>query len=435
MAGPLWEHTAELPIFPPLRGEQQVDVLIIGGGMAGVLTAYFLHQAGVKYALVEKGRIGSGITCRTTAKITAQHGLIYHKLLKTGGIELAQAYLRANQTALESYAELCNEIDCDFVRRDHVVYEMADERKIEDELEALQRIGFAADCPSELPLPFSVAGAVGFPGQAQFHPLKFLAAIAEGLHIYEQTFVRELVGTTAVTDDGRIHADQVIVTTHFPLLNKHGGYFLKLYQHRSYVLALEGAPPLPGMYVDDDKRGLSFRQQGRHLLLGGGGHRTGKPGDGWQGLRALARQHYPAAVERYYWAAQDCMSLDSIPYIGQYAKTTPRLFVAGGFNKWGMTGSMVAAQLLRDLVTGADNAFTPVFNPSRSIWKPQLAVNGLESAMNLLTPTAPRCPHLGCALKWNKAEHSWDCSCHGSRFSEDGKLLDNPANGDLPKKK
>ena len=122
------------------------------------------------------------------------------------------------------------------------------------------------------------------------------------------------------------------------------------------------------------------------------------------------------------------MSLDEIPYIGNYSKNTPDLYVATGFNKWGMTSAMVSAMILSDMIPGKKNDYAEVFNPSRSILKPQLFINGFESAINLLTPTTRRCPHLGCALKWNKAEHSWDCPCHGSRFSEDGKVLDNPAN-------
>ena len=243
--------------------------------------------------------------------------------------------------------------------------------------------------------------------------------------------MRELIGTTAVTNHGRIRAEKILVTTHFPFLNKHGSYFLKLYQHRSYVIALQGAPDVDGMYVDASRTGLSFRNCQNLLLLGGGGHRTGKKGGGWRELRDFARRHYPQAEEQYRWAAQDCMSLDGVPYIGPYSASTPDLYVAAGFNKWGMTSSMVSAMLLSDLVQGKNSPYGEVFSPSRSILRPQLAVNGFEAVSSLLTPTARRCPHLGCALKWNPVEHTWDCPCHGSRFTEDGKRLDGPATGDL----
>ena len=232
------------------------------------------------------------------------------------------------------------------------------------------------------------------------------------------------------TNRGKITAKTFIVATHFPFLNKHGSYFIKLYQHRSYVIALENAPVLDGMYVDESDTGLSFRTYDGKLLLGGGGHRTGKKGGGWNELRDFARRHFPDAREVAHWATQDCMTLDDIPYIGRYSKHTPDLYVATGFNKWGMTSSMVAANLLCDLVQGKKNPYTDVFSPSRSILHPQLIANTAESLLGLLTPTVPRCPHLGCALTYNKQEHSWDCPCHGSRFSEKGKLLDNPATGD-----
>lgn len=427
----IW-HDTELPEFPQLQGELHTDVLIIGGGMAGLLTAYFLQKSGVKYVLVEKERIGFGVTGNTTAKITTQHGLIYHKLLKDGGEEVARKYLKANRLAAGTYARMCKEIRCDYETRDNYVYSVDHPGKLEQEIEALRRLGCGAELCERLPLPIETVGAVKMPGQAQFHPLRFLAGIVGNLKIYEHTFVREMIENTAVTDQGKIYAEQVVVATHFPFLNKHGSYFLKLYQHRSYELALEGAQELPGMYVDENHRGMSFRNYGDLLLLGGGGHRTGKKGGNWQELRDFARAYYPKAKEQAFWAAQDCMSLDGIPYIGPYSKNTEKLYVVTGFNKWGMTGAMVGALLLRDMLTGIPNDWGDIFDPSRNMMKPQLFFNGAEAVMNLMSISKKRCPHLGCALKWNKAEQSWDCPCHGSRFSQDGKVLDNPANGDLP---
>lgn len=425
----VWQETP-LPQFPQLSGDLKTDVLIIGGGIAGVLTAYFLQQNGVKYALVEKGRICSGNTQNTTAKITAQHGLIYSKILRRSGVDAARKYLEANTAALNKYAELCEDIECDFEVKDNYVYS-SNRAKLEKEMLALQKIGYRAELYSEIPLPIRTAGAVKFPNQAQFNPLKFLASITDGLNIFENTFVREMIGTEAVTDTGKITADKVICATHFPFINKHGAYYLKLYQHRSYVIALENAPLPDGMYVDDSDSGMSFRSYNGLLLLGGGGSRTGKKNGNWEFLRAFAAEHYPNAKEKYHWAAQDCMSLDSVPYIGRYAKTTPNFFVETGFNKWGMTSSMLSAIIITDMIKGRPNKYADIFGPSRSILKPQLIANSAESIVNLITPSKRVCPHLGCALKWNKSEHSWDCPCHGSRFSEDGKLLDNPSNADI----
>lgn len=427
----LWNETVTRPAFPTLESDTETDVLIIGGGIAGILTAYFLQQNDVPYVLVEKDRICGGTTGNTTAKITFQHGLCYHKMLQSSGLERADMYLQANRMAFGKYAALCREIDCGYEIKNNYVYATDDRQKLEDEISALSKIGYNAVFAKDLPLPIKTVGAVCFEDQAQFHPLRFLYAVAKGLNIYEHTFVREMEGTTAVTDRARISAGKVIVTTHFPMINKHGSYFLKLYQHRSYVTALENAQNVDGMYVDESRTGFSFRNYGDLLLLGGGGHRTGKSGGNWDELRQFAREQYPRATERYFWAAQDCMSLDHIPYIGRYSKNTADLYTASGFNKWGMTGAMLSAVLLSDRICGRHNGFEEAFDPSRSIIRPQLFVNGFESIKNLLTPTKKRCPHLGCALKWNPAEHSWDCACHGSRFDESGKVLDNPANGDL----
>lgn len=427
----LWQAESKVQEFPELKGDAHTDVLIIGGGIAGILTAYFLHQKGVKYILAEKDSICSKTTQNTTAKITVQHGLIYQKILKSSAAEGAEKYLMANEKAFEKYAELCKNIDCGYEIRDNFVYSVDDRKKLENEMTALQKIGYNAELCDSVSLPLTTVGAVKFPNQAQFNPLKFIAAISKGLNIYENTFVREMIGNTAVTDSGKIHAEKVITATHFPFINKHGSYPLKLYQHRSYVTALENAQKLDGMYVDENHKGLSFRNSGSFLLLGGGGHRTGKEGGCWNELRRFAKNNYPDSKEKYFWAAQDCMSLDGIPYIGQYAKTTPNLYVISGFNKWGMTSSMAAAMIISDMILDKRNEYADIFNPSRNMIKPQLFVNGFESAKNLLTISAKRCPHLGCALKWNSAEHSWDCPCHGSRFSKDGVVLDNPANGNL----
>ncbi len=430
----VWSASSAPPDFKRLKTDINTEVLIIGGGIAGILCAYMLKQAGVDYVLVEADRICSGITKDTTAKITSQHGLIYSKLIKRFGTQKAAMYLQANQKAVDKFRELCQGIDCDFENKPAFVYSLDDPQVIGDELAALKELKFAAELARQLPLPFPVAGAVKFADQAQFNPLKFLSAIAQNLNIYEHTMVREMVGCQARTDSGTITADKVIVATHFPFINKHGSYFLKMYQHRSYVIALENAPDVEGMYVDEAQKGMSFRNYNGLLLIGGGDHRTGKKGGNWKELNEFAARYYPDAVQRYRWAAQDCMTLDEVPYIGRYSGSTPDLYVATGFNKWGMTSSMVSAMVLTDLVTGKDNPYAALFSPSRSMLRPQLAVNAVEATLNLLTVSSPRCPHLGCALKWNAAEHTWDCPCHGSRFNADGQVIDNPATGDLKRR-
>jgi hypothetical protein len=197
------------------------------------------------------------------------------------------------------------------------------------------------------------------------------------------------------------------------------------------VLALENARNTDGMYIGSQANSLSFRSSGDLLLLGGGGHRTGKNGGNWSELKNFAQIHYPGATARYWWATQDCMTLDGLPYIGRYGSGTKNLYVITGFNKWGMTNAMAGAMLLRDMLQGNDNPYADVVNPSRSILRPQLLVNAAEATGNLLRFSGKRCPHLGCVLQWNPQEHSWDCPCHGSRFDENGHRLNNPATGDL----
>ena len=431
MNNSIWTDVSCRPKFAKLKTDKKTDVLIVGGGIAGILCAYQLKQAGIDYMLVEANRICSGITENTTAKITSQHGLIYAKLAKQFGLEKAKMYLQANEAALGAYRSLSKEFPCDFEEKDAFVYSTEDLQALEEECETLRAIGYTPNLETELKLPFPVVGAVKFPKQAQFHPLKFLYSLAQDLIIYENTPIREFVETTAITDTCQIHADKIIMATHFPIINKHGTYFLKLYQQRSYVLALENAQNVGGMYIDAAKNGLSLRNYSGLLLLGGGGHRTGKQGGNWAALKDFASIHHPNAGIARQWATQDCMSLDGVPYIGQYSKSTPKLYVATGFNKWGMTSAMAASVILRDLVQDKENAYAPVFSPSRHMLRKQLAVNGWEAATNIFSFSKKRCPHLGCALKWNRAEHSWDCPCHGSRFTEEGKLLDNPATGNL----
>lgn len=427
----IWIKTApQKPSFQKLNGDIKTDVLIIGGGITGLLCAYMLKKASVPCIVAEADKICSGITKNTTAKITLQHGLIYDNLINKFGMEKARMYLDAQLKAAKMYKELSKNISCDYVLEPSIVYSLNDCRKIEKEISALNKLGLYSRFVSTVPLPFKIAGGVEIKEQAQFHPLKFLYEISRDLEIYENTRIIEIKNNKAITENGIISCKKIIVATHFPFINKYGGYFLKMYQHRSYVIALENGADVKGMYVDEDEKGLSFRNYNGMLLLGGGSHRTGKKGGNWEELKQFAEQYYPDKKVVSQWATQDCMSLDQIAYIGQYSKKTPDLFVATGFNKWGMTSAMTAAMILTDLVQGKHNEYAAVFSPGRSILRPQLFVNGFESLAGLITPTAPRCPHLGCALKYNKQEHSWDCSCHGSRFNEQGDLIDNPATKD-----
>ena len=427
----VWEKDVRMPRFPGLEGELWTDVLVIGGGLCGLLCAWELTRAGIDCVLLEENRLMCGVSGRTTAKVTSQHGMIYGKLLESVGAERARLYWRANEEALAAFRELARQADCDYKTQSSFLYARGDAGELERELAACERLGIPVNWKSGLSLPFSVAGALEFANQGQIHPMKLAAFLADGLEIYEDTKVLAFLGNRVQTARGAVHAEKIVVATHFPIWNKHGGYFLKLYQQRSYVIALEDAPKVDGMYLDREENGLSVRGALKWLLLGGGGHRTGKAGLGWRLPERVAKEYYPQAKVVARWATQDCMTLDGMPYIGQYSKATPNLYVATGFGKWGMTSSMVAARLLADQIQGKENPYAELFSPSRSIWHKQLLINGVESVGNLLRPTTPRCPHLGCALRWNEVEHSWDCPCHGSRFDGDGRRLNNPATDDL----
>ncbi len=431
MMDSIWGTDVQMPRFPQLKEDLHTDVLVIGGGLAGLLCAWNLSHAGVDCALIEENRLMQGVSGRTTAKLTAQHGLVYSKLLKKFGPEKAKLYYQANRDAMAEFKALAEKADCDYKPQNNYIYATNRAEELDREVVAYRQLGIPAQWRNTLPLPFPVSGALCFPDQGQFHPLKLAAYVARDLRIYENTKAMAFIGNRVQTPRGEITAEKIIVATHFPMLNKHGAYFLKLYQQRSYVIALENAEQIEGMYLDCAENGLSIRNAGQWLLLGGGGHRTGKEGLNWNLPESVAEKYYPQGKIVARWATQDCMTLDGMPYIGRYSRAMPNLYVATGFQKWGMSTAMAASMILTDLIQDRENPYADLFSPSRSILHKQLLCNGAETTFNLLRPTKPRCPHLGCALRWNRAEHSWDCSCHGSRFDKDGKLLNNPATDDL----
>lgn len=427
----LWEDSCEIPHFKTLEHDENTNVLIVGGGLAGILCAYFLKKKGVPYLLCESNMIASGTTAKTTAVLSAQHDTFYCDLVKKFGWKKAYQYLSANLDALNEYRNICNTIDCDFEEKPSYIYSSDNAEIMEDEVKCLKELGFKAELVHEIPLPVKISSAIKFPSQAQFHPLKFIAKICGNMNIREHTQIKKIKKNTAYTDTYKINADKIIVASHFPIMNTHGMYFLKLYQKRSYIIALENAGQYDGTFVENREGGLYFRNYKNLLLIGGGDHRTGKGGCNYDILREFAHKHYPNAKEKYSWATQDCMSLDGVPYIGKYSENLENVYTASGFNEWGMTTSMVAAKILTDMVSGVYSQYAEVFNPSRNMFSGQLFANLGITLADFIIPTTKRCPHLGCALKHNKSEHSWDCLCHGSRFEENGDLIDNPATNNM----
>lgn len=366
--GSIWSQTCSIGRRPPLRGHLKTQAAVVGAGMAGVLTAYALQQAGLSVVVLEAGRIAGGQTQNTTAKITSQHGLIYSRLIQSFGEETARRYAKANQDAVRAYQDLIDVqgISCDWEERCAYLYG-PDVTVLQEEAEAARRLGLPASFTREVSIPIPHDGAVCFEGQAQFHPLKFLKVLADQLTIYEQSRVLTAEGDLLTTELGSVQAEHIVFACHFPFVNFPGMYFARMHQERSYVLALQGAPPVDGMFLGVGRDTFSLRTYGELLLLGGGGHRTGENTEGGQYdlLRRKAREWFPQSQETAHWSAQDCMPPDHVPYIGPYSSGHPGWYVATGFQKWGMTSSMAAATLLCDMIQGRDTPYAGLFSPSR----------------------------------------------------------------------
>lgn len=471
----IWTQQCRIDPGVPLRHDTETDIAVVGAGIAGILTAYLLQEAGRKVIVLEAGRIAGGQTMHTTAKITSQHGIIYEKLIRTLGREKAKQYATANENAIQEYERLISEknIACDFAKSNAYVY--ADNLPLlQQETEAAASLGLPASLIWDLPHPITAAGAVRFSGQAQFHPLKFLKALSNELTIYEHTFVRSVENDLLITDGGNVRAQHIVFACHYPFVDFPGMYFSRMHQERSYVLALKHTPRMEGMWIGAGKSGYSLRSYEDFLLFGGESHRTGENENGgcYERLRQKALEWFPHCLETACWSAQDCVTPDHVPYIGRYAASRPNWYVATGFQKWGMTSSMVSAMILRDLICEKEQPYAKVFDPGRfevsSI--PGIAAEGGHAAKGLtkrLFPAAPeiaahippchggivkldgekigvckdedgklypvsvKCPHMGCRLAWNPDDYSWDCPCHGSRFDRFGRLLSGPAKEDI----
>lgn len=450
-----------------------IDTVVIGAGMCGILTAYFLAQKGQKVVVAEANRIGSGQTKNTTAKITAQHGLFYSKLIKTHGFDAAHSYADANQKAVRQYIDMSSSlsIPCDMQILPAALYTNSQNAKLEEEYLAAASLGIDCALQKSPELPFPATSTLLFRNQAQFNPMPFLHKLSENLTIYENSRVLTVKEHTVITEHGTISAANIVFATHYPFINMPGFYFLRMHQERSYVIALENADILNAMYYDIDEDGLSFRNYNSLLLVGGFGHRTGKSeiGNPYRHLQKRASKLWPDSKLVAYWSAQDCVSIDDIPYIGRYSKLRPYWYVATGFKKWGMSSSMVAAQIISDLITCSTSEHAKVFDPHRRLYTESFQNLGKEigqSSIGLsktfltyplsgidtiapgeakiihykgrkigiyknkdgtLYPVSVKCPHLGCELSWNPHDLSWDCPCHGSRFDYHGNLIDNPA--------
>jgi glycine/D-amino acid oxidase-like deaminating enzyme/nitrite reductase/ring-hydroxylating ferredoxin subunit len=487
----IWVATTGQTAYPALDREIHVDVAVLGGGMAGLMAALLLKRDGKRVAVLEAGRVAAGVTAYTTAKVSSLHGVIYQDVESSFGADGARAYGQANERGLELIGSLVEElgIDCDWRRKPSYTYAEDEQgnQQVQDEVQAALRAGLKASYTTETDLPWDVTGAIRVEDQAEFHPRKFLLAIAEqipgdGSHVFESTQatgVKEGDPMRVETDVGRtVIADHVVCATHFPFLDR-GGYFARMHPERSYALGLYVRDRAPqGMYLSTESPSHTVRshptERGELVIAGGESHKVGQSGedtaDRVARLERWARERFDVEEIAYRWSTQDNMPVDGVPYIGRLHPAAKRLWVATGFKKWGLAWGAAAGEILTDSIAGREHPYASLVNPNR--FKPGAQakelvkenvnvgwrfvrdkVGGADfSSLDELEPgqgglvregagkvaayrdeagdlyvLSPTCTHLGCTVKWNTAERSWDCPCHGSRFHYDGTVLQGPA--------
>ncbi|GAA4777234.1 FAD-dependent oxidoreductase [Actinomycetospora chlora] len=481
------EHAEEPDTYPRLDGDRRVDVAVVGAGITGLTTAVLLAREGLQVAVLEARRVGAVASGNTTAKISVLQGTRAATLDRRHDADTVDAYVAAHRAGFDWLLDRARHVDCDLERRDAVTFttsgrSSAGAEAVRREAAVLRRAGLAAELGTDVGLPFGVSEAVTLADQAQFDPVPYLAALARELHdrghaVHESTRVRSvsLFGAPRLrTDHGEVRAERVVLATGVPVLDR-GLYFARVEPSRSYAQAVRVDGPLPGaMFLSVDEPTVSLRtaviEGERRLLTGGFGHRVGAstPTSAHEeALAAWAGKRFAVREITHRWSAQDYLPEDGLPFVGPMP-FQPRVLVATGFAKWGMTGGTAAGLALRDLVAGRDNPWAHALRADRApavSALPSLARANGEVGRYLATgwarphlPTdAPLaegegrvettsrgkvarcrvggvehelgavCPHLGGIVAWNDAAQSWDCPLHGSRFAPDGDVLEGPA--------
>lgn len=491
-----WRASYEATTFPKLEEDVSADVIIVGGGITGITSAYLLANEGFKVILIDAGQLLSGTTGHTTAKITTQHGVIYDELIRNVGRNMARLYYEANDEALQFMKQTIDkhQIDCELTEQDAYIYATTDgyADELEKELLAYEKLGIKGELVESIPFNIQIKNALVMKKQAQFHPLKYLAHLVKiimekGGRIYENTTavnIEKEEQKTVLTSEGhRLSGRYVLVCSHFPFYEGLGLYFTRMYSDRSYAVVVKTKTPIPGgMYLSVDAPSRSLRSiqvDGEEMvLLVGEDHKTGQGIDTmsyYNSLATFAEDVFDVERIVYRWSAQDLITIDKIPYIGPLTSNNPNVLAATGFRKWGMTNGTAAALLFKHIILGQKSHYEQLFSPSRFYVNPSLKnflvenagvvgqlIKGkldlpdkeLESLANdegaVITLDGHRkgayrdeqgelhivyttCTHVGCEVNWNSGDRTWDCPCHGSRFSYTGEVINGPAEKPLQK--
>ena len=424
----IWSEVT-LKSFPSLESDVETHVLIVGGGIAGLLTAYQLQENNIPYILVEQDKIGNGISKNTTSFLTISHDYLYQDMIKDLGILKASVYLNLNAKAIEEYKKLSFKYDFDFYECSNILYSNYSTSIIKKEIEALNTLLVDTKVINKLPFDFNIKMGCKINNQAIIHPLKFIDCISRDLNIYEHTRIENVKENTAFTKHHKITFNKIIFATNFPCINKFGFYFTKLTQRRSYVVALKNNIKINDMYTCLDNNGLYIRKYKDYLIVGGYDRDTKKRC--LVDFVNLVKDKFPNMEIAYSWSNQDCVSLDKIPYIGRLDHRHKDYYVITGFNLYGFTWAMSGSLLLLDMLKG--NEANSLVNPLRKIKMKPLFVNIFNYLKNLASFKKPRCSHMGSALIYNEVDHVYECPCHGSRFLKNGKVINGPAKKNIKK--
>lgn len=419
----IWIDTVIRDEYPVLDKDIETNILIIGGGIAGILCAYELKNRGIQCTLVEKDEIGNGTSKDTTAYISAQHETLYQDLIKQKGIKQAKQYLDLNLKAIEKYKELAKKYEFDFKECKSYLYSSESKDIILKEKEALSSLGYEATLIDTLPLDINIQLGIAFENQGSINPLKLINSLAKEINIYEKTMIIKIHKNKAYTKNGHvIKFNKIVIASHYPIINKMGLYFAKLTQRRSYLIAANNYS-IGDVYTSIDEDGLYFRSYENKLIIGGYDRDT-KSKCSKEIYKNIAKNLKDANIENM-WSGQDCITLDGIPYIGKYDSFHKNYYVITGFNFWGFTWAMVASIVIADLIENKKKY--SFLSPQRNFLNKNLFINLLTATKNLITLKKPRCKHLGCALHYNHLEGVFECPCHGSRYNKNGKVLDGPS--------